>query len=226
MPVPRRDAAEQRRAARGGVGAVDRVQLDVERIGQQLPPARLDRAAAREPQRAHGRAVRANRVEPRTQRERDAFERRAHQRAARIAERQTEPAAARGGIHPRRALARQVRQKADLRRRARAERIVVRRAPIRIDEPAARRFERDPDVLHRGHRVIARAARRTIPVQARARRRALRGQHDDLPARARREQRVAVAREAAAKRRARRVARARRECDPGGQAERARRIGR
>ncbi|AIO79869.1 Uncharacterised protein [Burkholderia mallei] len=34
MPVPRRDAAEQRRAARGGVGAVDRVQLDVERIGQ------------------------------------------------------------------------------------------------------------------------------------------------------------------------------------------------
>ncbi|CAJ9131285.1 Uncharacterised protein [Burkholderia pseudomallei] len=78
MPVPRRDAAEQRRAARGGVGAVDRVQLDVERIGQQLPPARLDRAAAREPQRAHGRAVRANRVEPRAQRERDAFERRAH----------------------------------------------------------------------------------------------------------------------------------------------------
>ena len=223
VPVADRKPAEQRRAARRGVRAIDGMELDLQRIGEQLPPARIDRARPQGASRQSSRRSNgSHRDRPATKTRRLRTPRASACRACRPRPRPSQPPRADGFIHGERSPLRYGRKltRADA---LRGERVLVgaghasnESQPRTASAPRRRSASRPSGTSRRWPRDS---------VQARDRRRRIVRHHDDLAARAGGEQRVAVAAEAAAERGARRIARADRHHDARLQSERARRLG-
>ena len=177
-------AGEERGAVRRALLDGDRLERQVEHRRDDLAPQRAARAAARDAADVGPNAERAQQLERVAQPVRDAFEHRAHERAAIVAQRQADEGAARVRIGVRRPLAGEVRREEQplaagrpLRRLGDERRRTTRRArPRRAATAASRprrasRPSRATSRAPRGRRRARAPRRRARTARARRRRR-------------------------------------------------------